>query len=298
MRPSGSSVADRREVALAFEAIRKDRTHGASELSSRALDSIALLLQGWESRPPRQGVRAAFRELGRALERAQPAMGSFRRWANDWQRLGDSRGRHAPLREARAWLRDTRRSLANEGPRLVETCRQHFLEGARSVVTLSRSSSVLLALASLPRRLRPARVSVLESLPGGEGRLFVRDLRRAGLLARLVPDRTGPDLVRSADLLLLGADAVDSDGSVVHKVGTARLARSAWAAGVPVVVVAGRSKFTERRPGRRPLPTLFDRTPSRYVSEYWTDFGVRRGRAKEKRLRRSGSNRRPRPRGP
>jgi len=86
----------------------------------------------------------------------------------------------------------------------------------------------------------------------------------------------------SADLVIIGADAVFSDGSIAHKVGTRILARAASKAGVPVVVVAGRSKFTGRPAPRRPLPARFDRTPSRYVSEIWTDSGVRAGGAKRR----------------
>jgi translation initiation factor 2B subunit (eIF-2B alpha/beta/delta family) len=78
--------------------------------------------------------------------------------------------------------------------------------------------------------------------------------------------------------VVIGADAVYADGSVAHKVGTRELARAAFRRGVPVIVVAGRSKFTDGPPPRRPLPILFDRTPSRYITRFWTDFGVRAGR--------------------
>jgi len=146
-------------------------------------------------------------------------------------------------------------------------------------VTLSRSRSVLWALEARKGSPRSVIVNVLESLPGGEGRIFAKELRRGGLAARVIPDAEGLVEVMAADLLLIGADAVFSDGSVVHKVGTRALAGAAARAGVPVVVVAGRSKFTLRPPPRRKLPAIFDRTPSRYISEFWTDRGVRPGGA-------------------
>jgi hypothetical protein len=173
-----------------------------------------------------------------------------------------------------AWIRRERSRLESETPRLIRTALRRFPRGVHHVVTLSRSQTVLLALSALPRTRRPGRVSVLESLPGGEGRLFVQDLRKAGLAAHVIPDRAGPAVAATSDLVILGADAIFSDDSVVHKVGTRRLAVAASRSRVRVVVVAGRSKFTGRPAPRRPLPGWFDRTPSRYISEFWTWGGV------------------------
>ncbi len=275
----GSDSLD--EVATAFGRIRADRSHGARALAAKALRILSELLDKW-ARRPELPLRSRFRKVARALEEAQPAMGPFLRWAVEWRQIARAGAPTDLVGRARVWARRERHRLTAETPRLTRTSRRRFPRGTQQVVTLSRSQTVLLALSSLPRTRRPARVSVLESLPGGEGRLFVRDLRRAGLSARLVPDRAGPAVATSADLVIIGADAVFSDGSVAHKVGTRSLARTASKAGVPVVVVAGRSKFTGRPAPRRPLPAWFDRTPSRYVSEIWTDSGVRAGGARRR----------------
>ena len=133
---------------------------------------------------------------------------------------------------------------------------------------------------------RPRTVVVLESRPGGEGRTLARELRRVGLVVELIPDREGASRVSRADLLLIGADSIFADGSVLHKAKTRSLALAAQRAGVPVVVAAGTAKFVRyRRPVRR-VSSWFDRTPARAIREYWTDRGriprsawVRRSRA-------------------
>ena len=265
-------------VTAAFGRIRADRSHGARALAAEALRTLAELLDGW-ARRPEVSLRSTFRRVARALEEAQPAMGPFLRWADEWRRMARSGAREDLVRTAHAWIRRERARLRAETPRLIRTVRRRFPKDANHVVTLSRSQTVLLALSALARSRRPTRVTVLESLPGAEGRPFAKDLRRAGLSARVIPDRAGPTTVATADLVLIGADAVFSDRSVVHKVGTRSLARAASRSGVPVVVVAGRSKFTGRPAPRRPLPAEFDRTPSRYISEFWTDDGVRVGGA-------------------
>jgi len=259
----------------AFERIRVDRQHGARALATDALATLAELANSWSSKTDAE-LRATFLGLAQTLERSQPAMGPFLRWAEEWRDIARTRPRGSLVRAARSWIRRERSRARTELPRLTRTSRRRF-PNARHVVTLSRSESVLGALLAPRRRDRPSRVSVLESLPGGEGRIFANELRREGLSARVIPDRRGARTVGKADLLIIGADAVFSDGSVVHKVGTKELARVASISGVPVVVVAGLSKFTGRPPPHRALPSRFDRTPSRYITEFWTDRGVRIG---------------------
>lgn len=121
---------------------------------------------------------------------------------------------------------------------------------------------------------------MLESQPGGEGRTLASELRGAGIKARWVRDRSRRIAVRDSDLVVIGADTVERDGSVVHKVGTRALAREALRRQVPVVVVAGSSKWVPEFSRSGPLPRLFDRTPARWIAQYWTDQGRRPGRSR------------------
>ena len=279
-----SPRADAR-VAETFERIRSDRSRGARALAGEALRVLSRWVENW-GRAPDAGGPETFRQTARLLEGAQPAMGPFLRWAAEWRRMARSVRAGRRVGAARSWIRREQARLRNEPKGLARTSRRRFPR-VRRIVTLSRSESVLTALRATARTRPPVQVRVLESLPGGEGRPFAADVRRSGRWSRVIPDREGAAAVTDSDLLLIGADAVFSDGSVVHKVGTRKLALAAVRAGVPVVVVAGRSKFTGRPPPRRRLPAAFDRTPSRCISEFWTDQGAVSG----------GASRRLRPRG-
>lgn len=260
---------------VVFRTIRADRTRGARALSTEAMRALAVLSADWPGLPD-AALRQMYLRIGRTLERSQPAMGCFLRWAGEWRRFGRQQPRPPSVRWIGAWIRRQRRLLATELRGIVRTSRRRF-PPARTALTLSRSESVLTVLRETGVRRTLRQVWVAESLPGGEGRLFCADLRRAGLPARLILDRCAPEVVSRSDLLIIGADAVFSDGSVVHKVGTRALAAAASHARVPVVVVAGDSKFTGRPAPRRRLPARFDRTPARLVTEFWTDRGTRPG---------------------
>jgi translation initiation factor 2B subunit (eIF-2B alpha/beta/delta family) len=79
--------------------------------------------------------------------------------------------------------------------------------------------------------------------------------------------------LRSANLVLVGADAVFRDGSVVNAAGTRELARAAGARDIPVVVAAETLKLVPTDPVP-PAEGEFDLTPQALVVEIATEEGV------------------------
>lgn len=271
-RPGSRTDRGAERLLRALAAVGADRRHGARGLAGTTLAAIARTLAAWELLPP-DDPRRYCRAIARALGTSQPAMGPFQQWSLEWARIARTVPSERLVRSLRKWARERAARWRDEPNRIAATVRRLFPPDAR-VVTISRSDSVRRALESLPRGRRPAEVIALESRPGGEGGAFARDLRRSGVRAQVVPDLAGRRAAGRADLVLLGADAVYADGSVVHKVGTRPLALAARHAGVAVVVVVGTLKGVERRRPSRPLGPLFDRTPARLVSAYWTDRGA------------------------
>ena len=244
-------------------------------MADATLEALARAAGLWSSSSPRE-LRGRVRRVAQLLESTQPAMGIFRRWASEWRQFAQEKRPTVLQQTIYRWTAGWRMQLHHEVPALLRVVRTRFPARAR-VLTISRSSSVYQALLGLPRSQRPREVIVLESRPGGEGRLLARDLRKGGVTARFVPDTEGPCWVPGADQVLIGADTIYADGSVVHKVGTRPLALAAHRQGVPVVVVSGLSKAVAQRRSAHRLPPLFDVTPARAITEYWTDHGVRGG---------------------
>lgn len=250
-----------------LEQIRSDRRHGSSYLSLRALealrDSAAALAAGVEApgvdgggRAGRSGgVRAELLELARALALAQPAMTAVGTRVDRAVTAGlaaaengTSPKRTAAGGEAREplalALRDAAQAalaaaLAAEDGAVAEGARA---VADRTVLTLSLSGTVIEAL--LASRPAPRRVVVCESQPGGEGAALAERLAAQGLDALLVPDAAVAWALERerVELVLVGADTVLPDGSVINKVGTHPAALAAGEAGVPVLVVAASDK--------------------------------------------------------
>ncbi len=270
-RTSGATSWSRLDAA--WEGIGLDRTSGASRLGERTLAAFARLLRSTRRMPPGD-LRRQLLPYVRRLRRIQPALGALTRWSRELaQTLRSTPARGLRPRLSR-WVARERRRLRHELGAVVRTAEAQFPPAAR-VLTISRSEAVLRVLRALPPARRPREILALRSDPGGEGRRLVGELRRSGLRARLVPDHDLARALEEADLVLVGADAIYSGGTLVHKTGTRRLSQAARAAGVPVLVVSGLSKYVEGpAPPKTRLPRLFDVTPGRLLSGFWTDRGL------------------------
>ena len=273
LHPRSRDAWDR--AAQDLESVKSDRTHGAGKIARSALTVLARVIRRGQGRNDR-AFRARLRGLVRRLAKAQPAMGALRRWSEELSEMARSTPDRQLHRAVGAWLRREQRRLRSEVGAAVRTAVEQFPPDA-SVLTMSRSEAVRRTLVGLPQSHRPRDVRVLRSRPGGEGVVLARELRRSGLPARAVEDVDGVREVASSDLVLVGADTVFRDGTLVHKVGTRKLVEAARRADVPVLVVTGLSKFVgHRAPRTLRLPPLFDVTPGRWLRGFWTDRGFLR----------------------
>jgi translation initiation factor 2B subunit (eIF-2B alpha/beta/delta family) len=162
------------------------------------------------------------------------------------------------LRALKRSLQEGNGAIAVEAAKLVGTVGR--------VVTLSDSSTV----EAVVRALRPKRVLVLESRPGGEG---VRLAKR--LDAEVVTDAEMGLAVEQADCALVGIDAFDSSGAILHKIGTLPLALCCQHFGRPFYALGHSFKLAPGAVEELLEPEApFDRTPPGLVTAIVTEKGV------------------------
>jgi ribose 1,5-bisphosphate isomerase len=111
------------------------------------------------------------------------------------------------------------------------------------------------------------------SEPVGEGRSFCEELTAEGLTVELVADEDAAHAVQTVNLLLLGADTVFRDGSLINKIGTNDLTKAAKDARVPVVVACEVLKVSPSGP-REPFEERFDLTPPEQIDRFVTEEGA------------------------
>jgi translation initiation factor 2B subunit (eIF-2B alpha/beta/delta family) len=237
------------------ESVAGDRTHGSAWISLRAVevlrDRAAVLARRQEDGRVEPALAVAeLRRLAVDLLEARPTMAAL---ANRVHRAmaaataataaaGEGGIPFAAALEAAARREIGRASAADAAAAAVAA----ELAAGRTVLTLSRSGTVSAALLAADP---PPRVWVAESGPQREGVEVARRLSAAGLEVTLCADAAiaaatagelagGPNL----DLVLVGADTLLPEGTVVNKVGTAAAALAARRVDVPFYAVAATDK--------------------------------------------------------
>lgn len=104
------------------------------------------------------------------------------------------------------------------------------------VLTLSNSQTVLECLNKVQGKL--AQVFIAVSDPGHDGERLSRELSDLGIRNLLIPDMAIGSIMPKVNYVLLGADAVLSDGSVVNKLGSNTVAKIAYLEGRQVFFLA------------------------------------------------------------
>jgi len=241
-----------------------DRTSGALELTLRAID----LMAGAADRSEKE-VDA----LAHSLAAAQPAMAGVRNAAQFCAKaLKDSRrGGVSYTATVSQFRRYVETSRPRAGRQLLKV-----VPGEVSVLTLSYSSTVIAALELLHGRHQVITVTVLESLPGGEGKSTADRVQEMGMAVKTAPDSRRDEAVEGCDLVLLGADAILRDGGIVNKVGSLELARAARAAGKRLYVCAETIKLDLSADSTLQLPpgSWFEVVPPELVAGIATERGV------------------------
>lgn len=222
-------------VEEAIGSIAEDHTSGASRIARVALETMALLVVEAKGHPKPEDLRAA----AERISAAQPAMAVVHNVVFMFTQLA---GEGLDPMAVRQQLRD---ELDTAKERVARTYLKIAPEDA-VLVTTSFSDNVLATLQALHEKGRVSRVHVLEARPLLEGRFMVVALQEAGIPASLAPDALGPSLVANASGVLIGADSVLRDGSVVNKIGSYGLALAAKAHGKPFHVACETLKFDAR----------------------------------------------------
>ncbi len=276
----------------ALELIKADRARGASELARECLSLIASIAR----ETPASDVDALWSMLTQRvalLEQARPSMAPIHNLLARWRTAAEGNS-WAGLATARTQMARSADELIEYSLRAVaETARQTaaHLGPDRTVLTHSLSSTVLSVFRGL--RHQGLKVILTESRPLYEGHRLARQLADYEVPATLITEAQIGLFVAKADAVLVGADSLLPDGSVINKVGTYPLALVARDQGVPMYVCCESFK---RRPPDMEVPPLeamgsaelgapalagvavrniyFDVTPARLVSAWFDERGM------------------------
>jgi ribose 1,5-bisphosphate isomerase len=282
------------QVIKLIDAIRMDRSRGAAELARLAAE--ALVAVGDAKLPLSSGayvesVYAAARRIANArpnmapLQHAVAAVLTALDSAN--KRLLAPQDIHSIVAEAAKAFQDASRAASSAVASLAQT----LVEPGETILTHSRSSTVLKALAGMAAK--KINVVVTESRPLNEGVGVACELDRFGIDVTLITDAQVGVMMPRIKRVFVGADSILADGSLVNKAGSYPIALAARDCNVPFSVLCettkinpfalpGRISLEENDPAEvletdepfRVRNVYFDITPLSLISNLVTESGI------------------------
>jgi ribose 1,5-bisphosphate isomerase len=184
----------------------------------------------------------------------------------------------------------------------LEDSKEHIAEiGAKRirngsiVFTHCHSSTVIRLLAKAKADDKNFKVICTETRPAFQGRITAKELVEMDIETTFIVDSAARTFIGNVDLVIVGADAITSEGNVINKIGTSSIAILAHEAKKPFYVVSELLKFDpetlqgecekieQRNPAEvwseapeklRVLNPAFDVTPNKYIHGLICEEGV------------------------
>jgi ribose 1,5-bisphosphate isomerase len=113
-----------------------------------------------------------------------------------------------------------------------------------TIMTHCNSSAAISIMAAAHADGKEINVIATESRPRMQGLLTIKQLDTLGIKTTLIVDSAVRYFMKEADLVVMGADAVTVNGSVINKIGTSQLAMAAHESRKNVIIAAETYKFS------------------------------------------------------
>jgi len=219
--------------------VKNDRTHGSTELALIAIDGIRKLVEQNEYENPGE-LEKCLHSLIVDLQRCRPSMAALN---NLLEKILDTllTSGATNIDMFRSTLLNSCNVVALSVRKAQSTAVQKMssMVVANDVImTHSLSSTVKNLCAHLSEYQPTVRLIITESRPGGEGRLLATFLSELGLNTTYITEAQIDLLMPEVSKVVVGADAVLADGSIINKCGTNIMALSARYHSVPFYVCA------------------------------------------------------------
>lgn len=104
-------------------------------------------------------------------------------------------------------------------------------------------SSTVMAILKEAKKTTKFEVHVTETRPLLQGRITAKELLGSNLSVTMYVDSAARLALKKADLMVIGCDAITSEGKVINKIGSELFAEAAERIGVPVYVCTDSWKF-------------------------------------------------------
>ncbi len=284
-------------LAVFKKNIKKVKVQGASSVALTTLQQVVLLMKNSRRHSSPRDLTKLCRQ-GETLAKLRPAEPLARnliRWlVNSLQLQVNHKRWQADIRRQERMIK----SKLDLIDKLISKSGSTLIKSGSNIFTHCHSSQVEKILQQAKKVGKKFIVWHTETRPLFQGRITEKHLKQAGIKSVLVVDSAAAWLVSNhsgdrikINLVLLGADSIERDGSVINKIGSFGIALAAYESRIPVYIVASLLKLDWDKQSKvelrseqelwpqapkatRILNYAFDKVPAKFITGIVTEAGI------------------------
>ena len=231
-------------IQTTAEKIKRLEVQGARNVAVAAIKAIETLAKETKAKNKKNFLKelSEAKEILFATRETEPLMRNAVRWIiSQVEKSSEERVKELAEMVSSASqlflknLEDSKEKIAEIGARRIRN--------NSVVLTHCHSSTVTYLLKKAKQKGKFFEIVCTETRPFFQGRLTAKEMLELGVKTTLVVDSAARFFMNQVDFVIVGADAITSEGNVINKIGTSMIALVAHEARTPFYVVSELLKF-------------------------------------------------------
>ncbi len=231
-------------VRAAADKIRRLEVQGARNVAIAAVEALEALAKQTKAKTKQQFLKE-LSEAGTVLSASretEPLMRNAVRYVLSQVQNSSESKVNAQAKIVSASSRQFLKNLEESIRCIAEIGAKRILDGM-VVFTHCHSSTVTQLLRKAKNDGKTFEVICTETRPVLQGKITAKEMLALGIKTTFIVDSAARSFMKKADIVMVGADAITSEGNVINKIGTGTIALLAEEARVPFYVVSELLKF-------------------------------------------------------
>ena len=217
--------------------IKSLKIQGAENIAKASIKAIGAVLN--ESKKQGKDLHEELLSARKKLENARPTEPCLRNTMTQiFSDLNEDNIRHkaeSNIQKAQNHFDISEKTIAEFGA--------HKIRQGMTIFTHCHSNTVISIFKEAKKQKIGFSVKNTETRPLFQGRTTAKELAKIGIPVEHFIDSAGRLAIKESDLMLIGADAITSEGFVINKIGSELFAETAAKKGVPIYVCTNSWKF-------------------------------------------------------
>lgn len=231
-------------VQTTAKKIRNLEIQGARNIAIAAIKAVEALAKETRAKSKREFLRqlSEAKEILFSSRETEPLMRNAIRWVIDQVEKSDQKDIKSLIKTISSASKQFLTNLEDSKERIAEIGAKRIRNNL-VIFTHCHSSTVTHLLRRAKHEGKSFEVICTETRPVFQGRITAKEMLELGVKTTLIVDSAARFFMNQADLVLVGADAITSEGNIINKIGTSMIALVAQEARTPFYVVSELLKF-------------------------------------------------------